>query len=128
MSVSERLRSVLPGSDEGLGDAVEPPSVVGWWRGGVVGVVTGLGSALLVVAPVVLAWLVEPLASGTVWQAVGTGSALWLLVSGAHLVAGEVTISVVPLLGWGLLVTASPQKSVRQDSGHGAERCLGRTP
>ena len=107
MSVSERLRSVLPGSDEGLGDAVEPPSAVGWWRGGVVGVVTGLGSALLVVAPVVLAWLVEPLASGTVWQAVGTGSALWLLVSGAHLVAGEVTISVVPLLGWGVLVGAA---------------------
>ena len=107
MSVSERLRSVLPGSDDGLGDAVEPPSAVGWRRGGVVGVVTGLGSALLVVAPVVLAWLVEPLATGTVGQAVGTGSALWLLVSGAHLVAGEVTISVVPLLGWGVLVGAA---------------------
>ena len=84
MSVSERLRSVLPGSDDGLGDAVEPPSAVGWWRGGVVGVVTGLGSALLVVAPVVLAWLVEPLATGTVWAgrrhglravAAGVGSA-----------------------------------------------------
>ncbi len=107
MSVSERLRSVLPGSDDGLGDAVEPPSAVGWWRGGIVGVVTGLGSALLVVAPVVLAWLVEPLATGTVGQAVGTGSALWLLVSGAHLVAGEVTFSVVPLLGWGVLVGAA---------------------
>ena len=83
------------------GDAVEPPSAVAWWRGGVVGVVTGLGSPLLVVAPVVLAWLVEPLATGTAWQAVGTGSALWLLVSGAHLLAGEVTISLVPLLGWG---------------------------
>ncbi len=107
MSVSERLRSVLPGSDDGLGDAVEPPSAVGWWRGGVVGVVTGLGSALLVVAPVVLAWLVEPLATGTAWQAVGTGSSLWLLMSGVHLVAGGVTISVVPLLGWGVLVGAA---------------------
>ena len=104
MSVSDRLRSVLPGSDQSSGDAVEPPAGSRWWRGGIVGVLTGLFSLVVVVAPVVLAWLVEPLSSGDGWQAAGTGAALWLLVSGAHLAIGDVTISLVPLLGTGLLV------------------------
>ena len=101
MSVSDRLRSVLPGSDDASGDAVEPPAGSRWWRAAVVGVLTGLTSLVVVVAPVVLAWLVEPLATGDGWQAAGTGAALWLLVSGAHLAIGEVTVSLVPLLGAG---------------------------
>ncbi len=104
MSVSDRLRSVLPGSGEPSGDAVEPPAGSPWWRGAIVGVLTGLTSLVVVVTPVVLAWLVEPLATGDGWQAAGTGAALWLLVSGAHLSIGEVTISLVPLLGLALLV------------------------
>ena len=107
MSVSDRLRSVLPGSDDPVGDAVEPPAGSRWWRGAVVGVLTGLTSLVVVVAPVVLAWLVEPLATGDGWQAAGTGAALWLLVSGAHLAFGEVTISLVPLLGLALLVAVA---------------------
>ena len=104
MTVSDRLRSVLPGFDDPSGDAVEPPDGSPWWRGAIVGVLTGLTSLVVVVAPVVLAWLVEPLSTGDGWQAAGTGAALWLLVSGAHLAIGEVTISVVPLLGLALLV------------------------
>jgi hypothetical protein len=104
MSVSDRLRSVLPGSDDPTGDAVEPPAGSRWWRGAIVGVLTGLFSLAVVVAPVVLAWLVEPLSSGDGWQAAGTGAALWLLVTGAHLTLGAVTISLVPLLGLALLV------------------------
>jgi hypothetical protein len=69
-----------------------------------VGVVTGLASLALVLAPVVMAWLVEPLATGTPWDAVGAGAALWLLTSGAQLAAGSAVISVVPLLGLALLV------------------------
>ena len=61
MSVSDRLRSVLPGFDDPSGDAVEPPDGSRWWRGAIVGVLTGLTSLVVVVAPVVLAWLVEPL-------------------------------------------------------------------
>lgn len=103
MSVSERLRSVLPGSDadgEPLGDDAGST----WRRGLLVGVLTGLTSLVVVVAPVALAWLVEPLSTGDGWQVVGTGAALWLLVSGAHVAIGEVTISLVPLLGLALLV------------------------
>ena len=100
MSVSERLRAALPGSD----DPVAEPGGSTWRRGAVVGVLTGLTSLLVVAAPVVLAWLVEPLATGDGWQAAGTGAALWLLVSGAHLALGEVTVSLVPLLGLALLV------------------------
>ena len=75
-------------------------------RGGVglfVGVMTGLTSLVLVLAPVVLAWLVEPLSTATGWEAAGTGAALWLLVSGAHLAVGDVTLSLVPLLGTAVL-------------------------
>ena len=70
-----------------------------WLRAGGVGLLTGLTSLLVVLAPVVVAWLVEPLATGDGWQAAGTGAALWLLVSGAHLDTGGVALSVVPLLG-----------------------------
>ena len=68
---------------------------------------TGLTSLVVVLAPVVLAWLVEPLSTGDGWQAAGTGAALWLLVSGAHLAIGEVTVSLVPLLGLALLVAVA---------------------
>jgi hypothetical protein len=104
MTVSDRLRSVLPGSDDRAGDAGQPPDGARWWRGALVGVLTGLTSLVVVLAPVVLTWLVEPLSAGDGWQAAGTGAALWLLVSGAHLAIGEVTVSVVPLLGTALLV------------------------
>lgn len=98
---------MLPGSDESVGDAAEPVAGSRWWRGGIVGVLTGLTSLVVVVAPVVLAWLVEPRSTGDGWQAAGTGAALWLLVSGAHLAIGEVTVSLVPLLGLALLVAVA---------------------
>lgn len=103
MTVSERLRSVLPGSDTD-GGPVGDDTGSGWRRGLLVGVLTGLTSLLVVVAPVALAWMVEPLSTGDGWQVVGTGAALWLLVSGAHVAIGEVTVSLVPLLGLALLV------------------------
>ena len=106
MSVSERLRAALPGSDDSADDAGGSAGS-GWVRGAVVGLLTGLTSLVVVLAPVVLAWLVEPLATGDGWQAVGTGAALWLLVSGAHLAIGEVTVSLVPLLGLALLVAVA---------------------
>ena len=76
-------------------------------RGALVGLVTGLGSFALVAAPVVLAWLLDPLATGSAWPAVGTGAALWLLVSGAALSAGDTVLSLVPLLGLALLVVVA---------------------
>jgi hypothetical protein len=106
MSVSDRLRSVLPGSDD-VDDPVGDDPGSGWRRGLLVGVLTGLTSLVVVLAPVVLAWLVEPLSAGDGWQVVGTGAALWLLVSGAHVAIGEVTISLVPLLGLALLVAVA---------------------
>ncbi len=108
MSVVDRLRSVLPGSgepgedDEGaVGvDAVDAEAETGlsWLRPAAIGLLTGVVSLLVVVAPVVLTWLVEPIAGGTVRQAAGTGAALWLLGSGAHLSLGPLTVSLVPLL------------------------------
>lgn len=106
MSVSERLRSVLPGSDD-AGDAGQPPAGSRWVRAAGVGVMTGLTSVLVVLGPVLLAWLVEPLATGDGWQAAGTGAALWLLVSGAHLDTGGAFLSVVPLLGTVALVAVA---------------------
>ncbi len=107
MSVSERLRSVLPGSDDDTGVAGGPPGGSRWLRAAGVGVMTGLTSLLVVLGPVVLAWLSEPLATGDGWQAAGTGAALWLLVSGAHLDTGGVALSVVPLLGTAALLVVA---------------------
>jgi len=104
MTVSDRLRSVLPGSDDPSADVAGPAAGSRWRRAAGVGLLTGLTSLVVVVAPVVLAWLVEPLSTGNGWQAAGTGAAVWLLVSGAHLAVGELTVSLVPLLGTCVLV------------------------
>jgi len=105
MSVSDRIRSALPGSDDASAeDVAEGGGAAGWWRAGLVGLLTGVASLLVVLAPVMLAWLVEPLATGDGWQAAGTGAALWLLTSGAHLAVGGFTVSLVPLLGLAMLV------------------------
>src|SRR5688500_1557078 len=105
MTVIDRFRAVLPGSEEPSsaprgGGEVRSALV----RGGLLGVATGLASFALVAVPVVLAWMLDPLATGSAWPVVGTGAALWLLVSGAHLTSGAVVVSLVPLLGLALLV------------------------
>ncbi len=117
MTVIDRLRAALPGPSDAGDPArganpsghIAPAGSAGraWRRGAVAGLVTGIASLLLVLGPTVIAWLVEPMATGTVWDAMGTGTALWLLTSGAHLTAGPVTISVVPLLGLALLVVVA---------------------
>ena len=110
MTVIDRLRAALPGSldpSDAPADGRDGDLRPGAARGALVGLATGVGSLALVAAPVVLAWLLDPLATGTAWPAVGTGAALWLLVSGAHLVAGDVVVSLVPLLGLALLVVVA---------------------
>lgn len=106
MSVIDRLRSALPGgedTDEDISGS-PPPRNSPWQRGLLLGLATGVTSALVLVVPAVLAWMVEVRATGSPWGAVGTGGALWLLAGGAHLTNGPVTVSVVPLLGLALLV------------------------
>ena len=117
MTVIDRLRAALPGpadpgdpADRGnRTEHVAPHARArsAWRRGAAAGLVTGIASLLLVLVPTVIAWLIEPLATGTAWDAVGTGAALWLLTAGAHLLTGQVTLSLVPLLGLGLLVVVA---------------------
>lgn len=102
MTVTDRLRSALPGStDPEAGGSAWAP---GWRRSGLIGVGTGLVSALLVLGPVLLAWSTDPRSSSAGGDAVGVGASLWLLAGGAHLAAGSATVSLVPLLGFALLV------------------------
>ncbi|MGB7817834.1 MAG: DUF6350 family protein [Ornithinibacter sp.] len=109
MTVIDRLRSALPGGEDTDEATTGPWSARRgpWVRGLLAGLGTGLTSLLIVLVPVVLAWLLEPRAEGSPWSAVGTGAALWLLTGGAHLTAGPVAISVVPLLGLALLVVVA---------------------
>ena len=109
MSVVDRLRSVLPGPAEPGEDAddvagYEGRTRVSWLRAATIGLLTGAASLLVVLVPVLLAWLVEPVVDGTAGQAVGTGAALWLLASGAHLSIGPVPVSLVPLLALAVTV------------------------
>lgn len=120
MTVVDRLRSAFPGSTDPGDDteptdgstpdtleAVETAASAPWWRAAVVGLVTGLASLLIVLAPVVLAWLTDPIDGSTLSQAVGTGAAFWLLSSGAHLSMGPIALSLVPLLALALLVVVA---------------------
>ncbi len=104
MTVIDRLRAALPHGEQGEPGEPDTVPTPPWWRGVVIGLVTGVAALLLVGAPVVLAWLVDPLSVGTVWQAVGTGASLWFLLSGGHLLAGTALFSLVPLLGLAALV------------------------
>ena len=120
MSVVDRLRSAFPGSIH-PGDDPEPTDgstphplesaeaadSAPWWHATAVGLVTGLASLLIVLAPVVLAWLTDPIEGSTLSQAAGTGAAFWLLSSGAHLSMGPVALSLVPLLALALLVVVA---------------------
>jgi hypothetical protein len=105
MTVIDRLRAALPGTDDpSPGEEGSAELRSGAARGALVGMATGLASFLVVAVPVVLAWLLDPLSTGPAWPAVGTGAALWLLVSGAQLTSGDVVLSLVPLLGLAILV------------------------
>ncbi len=119
MTVIDRFRAARSGGDEpgargpeqsGVpsdpGESGDRPGGI-WRRGALTGVVTGLASLLVVLVPTVIAWLVEPLATGTLWDAVATAAALWLLTSGAHLTAGAATLSLIPLLGLALVVVVA---------------------
>ncbi len=106
MTVIDRLRSALPGGEDHdeAPTGSTPLSGRPWLRGLLAGLGTGVTSALVLVIPAVLAWAMAPRATGSVWDAAGTGASLWLLAGGAHLTSGAVTISLVPLLGLALLV------------------------
>ena len=75
MTVLDRLRAALPGSDDPSTADEGGGLRSGAGRGALVGLATGLGSFALVAVPVVLAWLLDPLATGSAWPAVGTGAA-----------------------------------------------------
>ena len=91
MTVIDRLRAALPGSDDPSDAADDGRATLRSGRGPAApssGWSPGWGRSPSSLVPVVLAWLLDPLATGSAWPAVGTGAALWLLVSGAHLDGG----------------------------------------
>ncbi len=104
-----------------------------WSRGSVVGILTGLSSLAVVLAPVVMAWLVEPLATGNGWHAMGTGAALWLLISGAQLAPVGHHLARPPP-GLALLVAVACSGRARRWStspptaSTGGARCRARSP
>ncbi|WP_299443346.1 DUF6350 family protein [uncultured Phycicoccus sp.] len=105
MTVVDRLRSALPGAGAADAAADSAPSWgPGWRRSGLIGVATGLVSALVVVVPVVLAGGADPVDGAGTTDAVRVGAALWFLAGGAQLGAGSATISLTPLLATALLL------------------------
>ncbi len=101
MTVTDRLRSALPARAAGSDGPRWGP---GWRRSGLIGVLTGLASLLVVLVPVLVAWNADLRTTAGAGDAVAVGASLWLLAGGAHLAAGSATVSVTPLLAFGLLV------------------------
>lgn len=62
------------------------------------GVSAALVSLLVIVLPVLLAWVASPKSTVSWTQALSVGSCVWLLANGAQLSAGSATISLTPLL------------------------------
>ncbi|WP_239099928.1 DUF6350 family protein [Phycicoccus sp. CSK15P-2] len=123
MTVIDRLRAALPSAEE---PAHTSPWGPGWRRAALIGALTALVSAALVVVPVVLAWDAAPLDGTERADAVRLGAALWLLLGGAHVSAGPATITLTPLLGTAVLVVLARYGAreamvrVRTDGGYWA--------
>lgn len=101
MTVLELLRGVRPSADtddvDG-GESQAQPWLPDSARDVLVGLVTGLLSLLVVLAPTVLGWMLDPRPGGSFGEPLGAAASLWLLVQGAHLGAGATTIAFVPLV------------------------------
>lgn len=107
MTVLEMLRGVRPSADTD-GEGVEPAQARPWLpenaRDVLAGVATAVLSLLLVLVPTVLGWMLDPRTGDSLAEPLGAGSALWLLLQGAHLGAGATNVAFVPLLLGALLV------------------------
>ena len=101
MTVIDRLRSARPGDADASRPSLWEP---GWRRAALVGFGTALLSAALVLVPVYLAWDADPLQGSTSDAALRVGASLWLLGGGAHLASGSATVTLTPLLVFGLLL------------------------
>jgi Family of unknown function (DUF6350) len=129
MTVSEllRRRSASAGGSRARFAAGEPAP---WTRPVLAGAASAVLSGLVVVLPALVVWVANP-ASTVSWpQALGVGSALWLLGSGAHLRVDGATISLVPLaltamFAWS--ATAAARRMLREMQPAG-RRWLGLVP
>lgn len=96
MSLFDRVRNL---------NVTSPPSSSEVMEGGPLrlsaamsGVSAALVSLLVIVLPVLLAWVASPKSTVSWTQALSMGSCVWLLANGAQLSAGSATISLTPLL------------------------------
>jgi hypothetical protein len=81
------------------------------------GASAALVSMLIIVAPVVLAWVASPQSTVGWPRALSVGSGVWLLVNGAQLSAGPATISLTPLLLTAIpliIATTASRRIIRQ--------------
>lgn len=89
----EILRAVRPSALDEPEGGLDPRL-----RAGLLGLATALASLAVVLVPSVLAWALDAKSSGGFGNVLAVGAALWLLVHGAQLSVGSVSIALVPLL------------------------------
>lgn len=108
MTVTDLLRSARSSarsSARGARDALAAPvsgQPARWSHPAVAGAACATLSALVVVLPALVVWVASPQSTVDWPQALGVGSALWLLAGGGHIVVDGVTVTVVPILLTGL--------------------------
>lgn len=97
------------------------PLIGGWPAAAVGAAVTGLAGWILAAGFAVVGWLAaEP---GTLWQALGVGTQLWLLGNGAGATLGATKITLIP---WGLAAVFALMHY--QFAGYAARRSRAATP
>jgi Family of unknown function (DUF6350) len=107
MTVMEMLRGATSQDDRSLSNHL---------RHLLAGAGAAAASGLAFVLPALLVWVATSEATVEWTTSLGTGAALWLLATGAHLRLGGTEVTVVPLLFLGLAVVAgawSARRAVR---------------
>lgn len=94
MTVMELLRS----AKESTGGRGSAPDGSSWHRALLAGAGTAALSALMVVLPALLLWVVSAQSTVSWTAAAGIGASAWLLAGAAHLQVASTTLGFVPLL------------------------------
>lgn len=106
MTVMDLLRSARDTAKDPLGSSGRRQPAPGMRREVLLGAVTALGSAAVVLLLALLVWVGTSRSTVGIGAALGVGADTWLLGHGARLGLGQGDLALTPLAGWVMVVAA----------------------